>query len=59
MSATALRYLVEGTDCATCAKKVEAAARHVAGVTAARVSTTTQVLEIEGEGPWLRESPGS
>jgi Co/Zn/Cd efflux system component/copper chaperone CopZ len=34
-------------NCPSCAKKVEAAARRVAGVTAARVSTTTEVLELE------------
>jgi Co/Zn/Cd efflux system component/copper chaperone CopZ len=46
MSTTALRYHVDGMDCASCARKVEAAACAVAGVEAAQVSTTTQILEL-------------
>lgn len=50
MSAGALRYRIDGMDCPACARKVEAAARGVAGVEAARVSTTTQLLELEPGG---------
>ncbi len=50
MSVGALRYRIDGMDCPSCARQIEAAAREVAGVEGVRVSTTTQVLELDPGG---------
>jgi Co/Zn/Cd efflux system component/copper chaperone CopZ len=55
MSTANVRYSVQGMDCASCARKVESAARAVAGVAAARVSTTTQILELDPGGADLAD----
>ena len=42
-----LRFAVTGLDCATCAARVESAARALPGVTAARASLTAGTLEVD------------
>lgn len=43
-----MRFAVTGMDCGNCVAKVEAAARGVAGVSAARASLVTGELAVEG-----------
>lgn len=45
------RYSVTGMDCPSCAGKIEAAAKTVAGVEDIKVSTATQVLTLRASQP--------
>ena len=48
------RYRVTGMDCASCAAKIEQAARSVGGVEDVRVSTATQIMTLHVDDPALR-----
>lgn len=48
------RYRVTGMDCASCAAKIEQAARSVAGVEEVRVSIATQIMTLNVDDPALR-----
>jgi cation transport ATPase len=48
-TAEAVRYRVTGMDRSTCAAKIEAAARSVAGVRDAKVSIASQEMTHAGE----------
>ncbi|ODT14984.1 MAG: cation transporter [Kaistia sp. SCN 65-12] len=52
-SATA-RYHVTGMDCASCAAKIEGAARKVAGVSDVKVSIASQIMTLEVDDPQAR-----
>mgnify|MGYP003383094699 CR=1 FL=1 len=52
-SATA-RYHVTGMDCASCAAKIEGAARKVAGVSDVKVSIASQIMTLEVDYPQAR-----
>jgi len=54
MASTQIQYRVTGMDCASCAAKIEGAARRVQGVTQAKVSTASQVLTVEVDDPARR-----
>jgi Co/Zn/Cd efflux system component/copper chaperone CopZ len=55
MSAAATaRYQVTGMDCASCAAKIEGAARKVAGVSEVKVSIASQIMTIEVDDPAAR-----
>lgn len=47
MSAATARYHVTGMDCASCAAKIENAARKVAGVSDVKVSIASQIMTLE------------
>ncbi|WP_078003332.1 zinc/cadmium/mercury/lead-transporting ATPase [Izhakiella australiensis] len=44
------RWLITGMDCPSCARKIEVAARRVAGVQQAQVLFSTQTLQVEAFG---------
>ncbi|MVA71012.1 cadmium-translocating P-type ATPase [Agrobacterium vitis] len=44
------RFRVEGMDCASCAAKIDTAARRVAGITDVRVSVTAQTMAVVHDG---------
>lgn len=50
----ATRYRVTGMDCASCAAKIEKAARGVAGVREVKVSTATQIMTLRVDDPAAR-----
>jgi len=55
MTATATaRYHVTGMDCASCAAKIEGAARKVSGVSEVKVSIASQIMTLEVEDPAAR-----
>ena len=55
MSAAATaRYHVTGMDCATCAAKIEGAARKVSGVEDVKVSIASQIMTLEVDDAALR-----
>jgi len=55
MSAAATaRYHVTGMDCASCAAKIEGAARKVAGVSEVKVSIASQIMTLEVDDPAAR-----
>ena len=55
MSAAATaRYHVTGMDCASCAAKIEGAARKVAGVSDVKVSIASQIMTLEVDDPAKR-----
>jgi Co/Zn/Cd efflux system component/copper chaperone CopZ len=54
MTSTQAQYRVTGMDCASCAAKIEGAARNVQGVAQAKVSTASQVLTVEVDDPARR-----
>lgn len=55
MSAAATaRYHVTGMDCASCAAKIEGAARKVAGVSDVKVSIASQIMTLEVDDPGAR-----
>lgn len=55
MSAVATaRYHVTGMDCASCAAKIEGAARKVSGVTDVKVSIASQIMTLEIDDPAKR-----
>ncbi len=55
MSASApARYYVTGMDCASCAAKVEGAARKIVGVTDVKVSIASQIMTLEADDPATR-----
>lgn len=51
MSASTARYHVTGMDCASCAAKIEGAARGVAGVAEVKVSIASQIMTLEVDDP--------
>jgi Co/Zn/Cd efflux system component/copper chaperone CopZ len=55
MSAAATaRYHVTGMDCASCAAKIEGAARKVSGVSDVKVSIASQIMTLEVDDPGTR-----
>jgi len=55
MSAAATaRYHVTGMDCASCAAKIEGAARKVSGVSDVKVSIASQIMTLEVDDPAVR-----
>ena len=55
MSAVATaRYHVTGMDCASCAAKIEGAARKVSGVSDVKVSIASQIMTLEVDDPAKR-----
>lgn len=48
------RYHVTGMDCASCAAKIEGAARKVAGVADVKVSIASQIMTLEVDNPAAR-----
>lgn len=50
----AVRYRVTGIDCASCAAKIEKAARAVAGVDEVKVSVASQVMTLRVDDPPTR-----
>lgn len=53
-STEAVRYNVTGMDCASCAAKIEKAARGVAGVQDVKVSIASQVMTLSVDEPGAR-----
>lgn len=53
VAATA-RYHVTGMDCASCAAKIEGAARKVSGVSDVKVSIASQIMTLEVDDPGAR-----
>lgn len=53
-STEAVRYNVTGMDCASCAAKIEKAARGVAGVQNVKVSIASQVMTLSVDDPGAR-----
>ena len=53
-STEAVRYNVTGMDCASCAAKIEKAARGVAGVQDVKVSIASQVMTLSVDDPGTR-----
>ncbi|MFU0505285.1 cation transporter [Pseudaminobacter sp. NGMCC 1.201702] len=53
-STEAVRYDVTGMDCASCAAKIEKAARGVAGVRDVKVSIASQVMKLSVDDPGAR-----
>ena len=51
---TTARYHVTGMDCASCAAKIEGAARKVAGVSDVNVSIASQIMTLEVDDPAAR-----
>jgi Co/Zn/Cd efflux system component/copper chaperone CopZ len=49
-----IRYRVTGMDCASCAAKIEKAARRVEGVTEVKVSIASQIMSLEVDSPATR-----
>jgi len=48
------RYHVTGMDCASCAAKIEGAARKVSGVSDVKVSIASQIMTLEVDDPAAR-----
>ena len=46
-----IRYKVTGMDCASCASKIENAARNVAGINSVRVSIASQIMTLKVDNP--------
>lgn len=53
-SAATARYHVTGMDCASCAAKIEGAARKVSGVSDVKVSIASQIMTLEVDDPRAR-----
>lgn len=53
-TAATARYHVTGMDCASCAAKIEGAARKVSGVSDVKVSIASQVMTLEVDDPAAR-----
>lgn len=53
-AAATARYYVTGMDCASCAAKIEGAARKVAGVSDVKVSIASQIMTLEVDDPSAR-----
>ena len=49
-----IRYLVTGMDCASCAAKIEGAARKVEGVSDVKVSIASQIMTLDVDDPAAR-----
>src|SRR5687768_3576229 len=49
-----VRYRVTGMDCASCAAKIEKAARPVVGVGEVKVSIATQIMTVRVDDPAAR-----
>ena len=54
MSVATARYHVTGMDCASCAAKIEGAARKVSGVSEVKVSIASQIMTLEVDDPAAR-----
>jgi Co/Zn/Cd efflux system component/copper chaperone CopZ len=53
-AAATARYHVTGMDCASCAAKIEGAARKVSGVSDVKVSIASQIMTLEVDDPAAR-----
>ena len=53
-AATTVRYQVTGMDCASCAAKIEGAARKIVGVSDVKVSIASQIMTLEVDNPTAR-----
>lgn len=45
-----IRYRVQGTDCASCAREIETALTRMPGVSEIAISTTTETLRLRVDG---------